>query len=620
MKTFWLFLCLLFLAALDQPQGLDRKISGTVFSLQTGNPLEAVLIGVEGTKDQVRSDRTGGFEIMVPGNSAILIFSLPGFETYRMEVGHRNQMNVGLSPVNELIEVEEEISDLRFSPGTKSEKRSAGNGAPAMEMSVAADAFDYYSVYHNTEEYDHISENIFHSARGEPLSTFSIDVDAASYSNVRRMLNIGQLPPKDAVRIEEMVNYFNYDYPQPAGDDPFSITTEYSSTPWNPIHKLLHIGLQGRKLDYESLKPSNLVFLIDVSGSMSAPNKLPLLKSSLNLLIKELGSRDRVAIVAYAGAAGLVLPSCGANSKTQIMTALENLEAGGSTAGGAGIELAYRVAIENLIEGGNNRVILATDGDFNVGVSSTSEMVRLIEEKRKKGVYLTITGFGMGNYKDGRMEQISNAGNGNYFYIDNIQEARKVFVKEMRANLFTIAKDVKIQIEFNPEVVQGYRLIGYENRILNHEDFNDDRKDAGELGAGHTVTALYEIIPVGVSTDRLGTVDALKYQQEPSNSGGTNRELTTIKFRYKNPNRDRSRLVQRVVPNVVTAWGQTSEDFRFSAAVASFGMLLRDSDHKGDATFQDVISWSWQARGNDTNGYRMEFINLVKSSRALARR
>jgi len=354
------------------------------------------------------------------------------------------------------------------------------------------------------------------------------------------------------IRIEEMVNYFTYDYKNPTGEHPFSIVTEVSQAPWNKQHKLVHIGLQGKKLDYKNLKPSNLVFLIDVSGSMNDPNKLPLLRSSMKLLVNELSSQDRVAIVAYAGAAGLVLPSTSASEKENIIRALDRLEAGGSTAGGAGVKLAYQVALDNLIDDGNNRVILATDGDFNVGTSSTSDLVRLIEEKRKDGIYLTITGFGMGNYKDGRMEQISNAGNGNYFYIDNIKEARKVFVSEMRANMFTIAKDVKIQVEFNPGKVQAYRLIGYENRMLNAEDFNDDKKDAGELGAGHTVTALYEVIPNGVKSAFLKSIDALKYQQSAQTSRSNSDELLTVKFRYKRPKEDSSRLITQVLENQST--------------------------------------------------------------------
>lgn len=465
---------------------------------------------------------------------------------------------------------------------------------------------------HNTEEYDLINENIFLDPHSNALSTFSIDVDAASYSNMRRMINNGQMPQKDVVRIEEMINYFDYDYPNPTGDHPFSITTEVSKSPWNEQHKLVHIGLQGKMIDYDNLKSSNLVFVIDVSGSMSDRNKLPLLVSSMKLLVNELSAKDRVAIVVYAGAAGLVLPSTPASEKEKIISALDRLQAGGSTAGGDGIKLAYKVALENLIEDGNNRVILATDGDFNVGSSSSADMVRLIEEKRDEGVFLTITGFGMGNYKDGRMEQISNAGNGNYFYIDNIKEAKKVFVTEMRATLFTIAKDVKIQVEFNPENVQAYRLIGYENRMLAAEDFNDDKKDAGELGAGHTVTALYEIIPVGVESEFIKNVDSLKYQSNITTTQYLqNTELLTVKFRYKEPDGTKSKLITKVLRDSDSSLKNTSDNFRFSAAVASFGMILRESEFKGTSSYSDVIEMASDAMGEDKEGYRSEFIKLV---------
>lgn len=471
----------------------------------------------------------------------------------------------------------------------------------------------------NTEEYDRIYENEFKDARQNPLSTFSIDVDTASYTNVRRYITNSQLPPKDAVRIEEMINYFTYDYPQPRRRHPFSITTEISACPWKEDHKLVHIGLQGKSLDYDDLNPCNLVFLIDSSGSMSSENKLPLLKKSFKLLLDELDDRDRIAIVAYASAAGLVLPSIPASRKDKILSALDSLHAGGSTAGGAGIRLAYQVARENLISGGNNRVILATDGDFNIGVSSTSELVRLIEEKRKDDIYLTILGFGMGNYKDGRMEQISNAGNGNYFYIDNITEARKVFVREMRANLFTIAKDVKIQIEFNPVRVKAYRLVGYENRVLANEDFNDDKKDAGELGAGHTVTALYEIIPAG-SNEEVRQTDALKYQEHRvKNAAAGSSEIMTVKLRYKPPRKEKSLLIEKALKDDDRRLEKSSDNFRFSAAVAGFGMLLRDSEFKGTMTFDRVLEFARQAKGKDTEGYRAEFIRLVETCALLAK-
>ena len=478
----------------------------------------------------------------------------------------------------------------------------------------------------NTEEYDKITENEFLTVKQNPLSTFSIDVDNASYSNVRRMLNYGEMPDKGAVRIEEMINYFNYDYPDPSGKHPFSIYTEIGTCPWNSNHKLVHIGIQGKKLNYNDLKPSNLVFLLDVSGSMSDKNKLPLLKKSLKLLLNELSQNDKISIVVYAGAAGLVLPPTNASEKEKIIAALDKLEAGGSTAGGAGIELAYKTAKDAFIKGGNNRVILATDGDFNIGTSSTSSLVNLIEEKRKGGIYLTILGFGMGNYKDGRMEQISNAGNGNYFYIDNFKEAEKVFVKEMRANMFTIAKDVKIQIEFNPAQVKAYRLIGYENRMLKKEDFNNDKKDAGELGAGHTVTALYEIVPANSDEKTGGNVDSLKYQKNSITDRAKNsNEIMTIKFRYKPPESDKSILIRHILKSkypletTITEVENPSNNFLFSAAVAEFGMLLRDSRFKGNASYDNVLKLAKSSKGKDKNGYRNEFIGLVETAKNLSK-
>lgn len=469
---------------------------------------------------------------------------------------------------------------------------------------------------HNTEEYDIIRENEFLDATQNPLSTFSIDVDNASYSNIRRYLDY-EMPPVDAVRIEEMINYFSYDYPSPKGSHPFGLTTEVSNAPWNKENLLVHIGMQGKKSDLDNLKASNFVFLVDCSGSMSNANKLPLLKKSLRILLDQLGEEDRVAIVAYAGAAGLVLPSTGATEKRKILAALDKLNAGGSTAGGEGIQLAYEVAKQNLVPGGNNRVILATDGDFNVGVSSSADLVRLIEEKRKDDIYLTICGLGMGNYKDGRMEQISNAGNGNYFYIDDIREAEKVFGREMRANMFTIAKDVKLQVEFNPATVKAYRLIGYENRRLANEDFADDTKDAGELGAGHTVTALYEIIPQG-SSEQVRQSAQLKYQKTSlSDQALESQDLFTLKLRYKPLGSEQSILLEEVVANQMLPFDVSSENFQFSAAVAGFGLLLRESRFKGDITYDKVASIARKSLGEDPNGDRADFVQLVRKASLL---
>jgi Ca-activated chloride channel homolog len=485
---------------------------------------------------------------------------------------------------------------------------------------MPAQVNDSYSIppAYNTEEYDGINENIFLDALKTPLSTFSIDVDAASYSNVRRFLTNGERPPKDAVRIEEMINYFDYDYGQPQGDDPFSINTEISVAPWNTKHKLVHIGLQGRNVPKENLPPTNLVFLVDVSGSMDEPNKLPLLKSSFRLLVEQLREQDRVAIVVYAGAAGLVLPSTSGEDKKTIIQALENLEAGGSTAGGAGINLAYSIAKKNFRENGNNRVVLATDGDFNVGESSNGGMERLIEEKRKEGIFLTVLGFGMGNYKDSKMETLADKGNGNYFYIDSILEAQKALVNEFGGTLFTIAKDVKLQIEFNPAKVKAYRLIGYENRLLRSEDFNDDKKDAGELGSGHTVTALYEIIPTGVDSE-FTKVDELKYQKSKiTESVSHDKEVMTVKFRYKKPDGEISKLMVHPLMDENISLNKTSDNFRWSASVAAVGMLLRESEYVKEFAFQDALQLAQGSRGSDVNGYRIEFINMVKSCSALS--
>jgi len=470
----------------------------------------------------------------------------------------------------------------------------------------------------NREQYDKIDENPFVAVAAHPLSTFSIDVDRASYSNVRRfIMQQGAVPPKDAVRIEELVNYFPYDYAEPDGDAPVAILTEIAAAPWKPGHRLVRIGLQTKRMHAEGLAPSNFVFLIDVSGSMMPPNKLPLLKAAFRLLVNELRPQDRVAIVVYAGSAGLVLPSTPGDRKAKILEAIEQLEAGGSTAGGEGIRRAYDEAVANFVRGGNNRVILATDGDFNVGVSSDAEMVRLVEEKRQTGVFLTVLGFGEGNLQAAKMEKLADHGNGNYAYIDNLLEARKVLVHELGGTLYTVAKDVKIQVEFNPARVRAYRLIGYENRLLADEDFADDRKDAGEIGSGHSVTALYEVIPVGVETDVTVRVpDALRYQAAPdSSTRAAGPELMFVRVRYKQPDGDRSRELTHAV--VDGASGSPSADFRFQAAVAEFGLLLRGSEHRGQADIGHVIASAREALGSDAQGYRAEFVRLAMAAQAL---
>jgi Ca-activated chloride channel family protein len=513
------------------------------------------------------------------------------------------------------------------SPGPQTREIKLGNGAQKDEGALpgtipAAECRGRYDaaapglsaprcfVEAENESYAYIEENRWFSALETPLSTFSVDVDAASYSNVRRFLTQGQLPPLDAVRIEELINYFDYDYPDPRGAHPFSITTEVAACPWNPEHRLVHVGLQGKRLDLGGLPPANLVFLIDVSGSMNEPDKLPLLKASFRMLVEQLREEDRVAIVVYAGAAGLVLPSTPGCNKDEILCAIDRLEAGGSTAGAAGIRLAYDVAMENFLRDGNNRVILATDGDFNVGVSSDSELTRLIEQKRRSGVFLTVLGFGQGNLKDSRMEQIADAGNGHYAYIDNLLEGKKVMVNEIGATLLTIAKDVKLQVEFNPARVASYRLVGYENRMLRDRDFDDDRKDAGEIGAGHSVTALYEVELAPARRDgghsrkysRLTVIDQARRSPE----------LLTVSFRYKRPDATESRLVSVAVNDRAARFDRASETFRFSAAVAEFGMLLRNSEEKGAASMDHVIRTARAARGADENGYRAEFVSLAE--------
>ncbi|HLT33824.1 MAG TPA: von Willebrand factor type A domain-containing protein, partial [Aquaticitalea sp.] len=461
----------------------------------------------------------------------------------------------------------------------------------------------------NDEIYEEIVENQFERTSLSPLSTFSIDVDKASYSNVRRMINNGQEVPADAVKIEEMVNYFDYNYPQPTGEHPFSINTDVAKTPWNTDTKIVKIGLQGKTYDNEKLPPSNLTFLIDVSGSMGDINKLPLLKSAFKLLVNQLREKDKVAIVVYAGAAGIVLPPTSGANQEEIINALDRLTSGGSTAGGAGIELAYKIAQENFMKNGNNRVILATDGDFNVGVSSDKDMEKLIEEKRQSGVFLSVLGFGYGNYKDSKLETLADKGNGNHAYIDTMQEAQKVFGKEFGGTLYTIAKDVKIQIEFNPKKVQAYRLIGYENRMLADEDFIDDTKDAGELGSGHTVTALYEIIPMGVKNEYIKSMDDLKYTKS-INSNAYSDELFTVKFRYKKPEGEKSIEMVHVQKDEMEV---PSEDLKFASAVALFGMQLRNSKFHNQSKIEDVITLASEGRGADRDGYRAEFIRLVES-------
>jgi Ca-activated chloride channel family protein len=585
-----------------------RTIKGTVTSKDDGLAIPGVSVVLKGnTKIGTTTDIDGKYTIE-SSDKDILVFSFVGMISQEVKVGKKSAINVALEASQ--LEMDEVVvcGYSGRTPGIRIRGFSSKSKKAEYDMSYAP--VQFYEEEVNREGYSAIHENGYKDAIKAPLSTFSIDVDAASYSNMRRFLNDGQKPPIDAVRIEEMINYFNYDYPQPDNGHPFAIYQELAHCPWNKENMLLHIGLQGEKIAMDNLPASNIVFLIDVSGSMSSHNKLPLLKKAFKLLIQQLREEDRVAIVVYAGSSGLVLPSTSCREKQTIINSLERLQSGGSTAGAAGLKLAYQVASENFIDGGNNRIILATDGDFNVGQSSNSEMERLIEKEREKGTFISVLGFGMGNYMDDKMEIIADKGNGNYSYIDNIMEAKKVLVNEFGGTLFTIAKDVKIQIEFNPAIVESYRLIGYENRLLNNEDFEDDKKDAGELGSGHTVTALYEIKLANKSSLKENT---LKYQTTNLNNvAKEGDEVATVKFRYKKPDGKKSILLQEVIPYKNNYVNDMSENFRFSAAVAGFGMLLRNSEHKGDTSYKSIINLAKNSKGKDAEGYRSEFIQLIK--------
>ncbi|MDH4036217.1 MAG: von Willebrand factor type A domain-containing protein [Candidatus Krumholzibacteria bacterium] len=613
-------------AVFSSAKGTGR-ITGHVYDPATQAPVAGATVVVVGTQLTTHTGTDGAYTISnVPAGVYIVRAEKTGMPSLLQRIsvndGQTVTLDFGLVTVQDLPAVlesttrKDEVKALERQrnsqpsmpqvPGSASVGKVKGMSCESPAMSWRSPGF---------ESYDTITENSWLSALAKPLSTFSVDVDAASYGNVRRFITSGQLPPVDAVRIEELVNYFDYDYPDPRGKHPFSITTEVAECPWNPEHKLVHIGLQGERVAVEDLPPSNLVFLIDVSGSMNQPNKLPLLKSSFRMLVDQLRPQDRVAIVVYAGAAGLVLPSTSGSDREQILCAIDRLEAGGSTAGGAGIKLAYQVAQQNFLDDGNNRVILATDGDFNVGASSDSDMERLIEEKRKSGVFLTVLGFGEGNLKDSKMETIADKGNGHYAYIDNIVEAKKVLINEMGATLLTIAKDVKLQVEFNPARVASYRLVGYENRLLQDRDFDDDTKDAGEIGAGHSVTALYEIA-LADRDDRDGT--PLKYSDRTVRHDSRHSdELLTVSFRYKEPTASESKLLAVAVKDRNTRFANASDNFRFAAAVAEFGMVLRNSPEKGSATMEQVIATARAARGEDVHGYRAEFVSLAETAQAL---
>ena len=591
MKQILLF-CFLFIGSL---YAQEYEVTGKVTDV-SNDPLLGVSVLIKGTTQGVSTDFDGKYTIKVKDGD-ILEFSSIGMKNKQVKVNGQKVINVVLEEDN--VALQDVVVTMGYA-GKRNRKKDKQK-KPVV-----------YNIYEESREtYKAIDESGFKSTATDPLTTFAADVDNASYSNVRRMLNDKQKPDKDAVRIEELINYFDYNYTPPAegSKTPLNAITTLSKCPWNTDNYLLRIGLQAKKIDLTKAPPSNIVFLIDTSGSMYSPDKLPLLKESFKLLLESLRPEDRVAIVVYAGAERVALPSTPAKEKDTIIKVLENLEAGGSTAGGAGIQKAYQIARENFIEKGNNRIILATDGDFNVGVRSDGELKRLVEKERQSGVYISVLGYGMGNYRDDMLETIANKGNGNYAYIDNIAEAKKVLVNEFGGTLYTVAKDVKLQLEFNPQYVKQYRQIGYENRALENEDFKDDSKDAGEIGAGHTVTVLYELVPA-----KGKTTDELRYQKQ--NIQAHKDELAFLKIRYKDPYIKRAKSVEESIPIpfTLTDLAQTDDDYRFAAAVAEWGMLLRNSKYKAQSSYNQVLELAKNALGEDKEGYHKEFIDLVELS------
>ena len=586
-------------------------IAGTVRDARSGRPISGVRVRAPALGAGSVTDRTGSYRFSTPdsarGLEVVVEARRPGFgpqeRTLRLR-GDTVRADFALTPA-----VAREL-DAAVAPAADAHLRAAAHRPPG----------SWYPPGYDTESYDHVEEVGFRSPRLHPLSTFSADVDRASYANVRRFLTGGELPPVDAVRIEELVNYFSYDDPLPRDDRPFAARTEVAPAPWRPAHRLVRVGLRSPSVEVSELPPANLVFLVDVSGSMRPPNKLPLLKRSLRMLVDRLRPRDRVSLVVYAGAAGLVLEAAGGDEKNRILSALDSLGAGGSTAGGEGLRLAYDVAREHHLPQGNNRVILATDGDFNVGVSSDAAMRRLVEERRDQGTFLTVLGFGAGNTKFSKMEKIADHGNGQFHYIDGVLEAKKALVDEMGGTLLTVAKDVKLQVEFDPRRVAGYRLIGYENRRLDPEDFEDDTKDAGDVGAGHSVVAFYEVVPRGADTDvRIWEPDSLRYQRrKPRPDGGPGQadggEIGWLKIRWKAPDGDESELMEVPIRDDGAPPGRA---FRFGSAVVEFGLVLRGSEHRGDASLERALERAREARGQDPEGYRSEFVRLVGLSREL---
>lgn len=595
------------------------EVSGQVLDANTGIALAGVQVSNAVTKARSLTDDKGNYRIQVRDGKNTLVFSYLGYLEQRVAVNHRSKVDVALVQQNNTLD---EVVVTGY------ERKAKRQTAPMMNVNTTLSG-QVSSLYirgtaympnQNQESYQKVKENKFINPLKEPLSTFAADVDAASYSNVRRFINSGSLPEKDAVRVEEMINYFQYEVAGPKNGEPVNIVTELTKAPWNTANQLMRVTLKAKDMPTEKLKASNLVFLIDVSGSMMGPGRLSLVKASLKMLVDQLRDIDHVAIVTYAGSAGVKLESTPGDEKMKIKSAIEELEAGGSTAGAAGIKKAYEIAKQQFIKGGNNRIILASDGDFNVGESSDESMEELIAKESKSGVFLTVLGYGMGNLKDSKMEILADKGHGNYAYIDNISEARKAMVTEFGGTLFTVAKDVKIQVEFNPTYVQAYRLVGYENRLLEAEDFNNDQKMGGDMGVGHVVTALYEIVPVGVESGMVGTVDPLKYQQRAHQAAGQrNAELATVKFRYKEPEGEKSKLQQKVVGTTVTELNKVSEDFRFVTAVAELGLLLRDSDFKQKANFEQLILRAKASKGKDEEGYRAEFIRMAENARDLSR-
>lgn len=598
----------LFMLLLIVTETHAKIITGSVKDRSTNQALSGVLVTNVSQKTTILTDQHGEYQIEAQAGEE-LKFSYMGYIDEIVKIGKSNMVHVLLDPA-----VPVSVSPIQEKVALAQSTFDYAAGNAQSRNLVIRGTFRPME----TESYASIAENKFTNPLQEPLSTFAADVDAASYSNVKRFIKSGTLPPTDAVRVEEMINYFDYNLAEPRKGDPVGIMTELAQAPWNTQHQLLRISLKAKDIPTEKLPPSNFVFLIDISGSMGAPNKLPLVKSSFKMLVDQLRPEDKIAIVTYAGNANIALEITTGDKKMKIKEVIDGLKAGGSTAGGDGLKMAYNMARKNFIPGGNNRVIMATDGDFNVGASSDTDMEKLIVRERESNVNISVLGYGMGNYKDSKMEILANKGRGNYAYINDISEARKAIVSEFGGTMFTVAKDVKIQVEFNPKFVQAYRLVGYENRLMAAEDFNNDSKVGGDMGVGHSVTALYEIVPVGVKSTIIGSVDPLKYQDNKKPVAHNNsKELATVKFRYKEPHSDRSSVQEHVVLPQVVAIAQASEDFRFITAVAELGMLLRHSEYKQDSSFDRVIQRAKAAKGQDDEGYRAEFIRLAEDAKVL---